>query len=545
MRLFFFFSLCMLLVACKNEIHPELDKADAMLVSSPDSSLVLLEKLKDEYPFMNEADRAYFGLLYYRALDGNRMSIKNNPQLEFSFNYYERRGQKHNLAYCHFYKARALVTERDYTGATKNLLKAEDLASKCDDANLSGKIYFSFAQIYAYQLHYEQSIDYYNKSLVNFEKANDSINIAKVYIMMNEIYMCMYKFDTGIEHGKKALKCTSDSIMIGDAYNAIGIAYYFHKGMDSAKLDSARYYISKSLDYPYYDTNLSMRIYNMGRTHYTSGNRDSAEYYLNKALEHPIDIYFEWEVYTLLMKIATEKKENEKIKPYMERIQECRDSISKLDTQTDIEVVKQIHETNKQTDEIKYHRIILFAGAIFLLLIGLTITYVLYQRAKHRQSTAEKYKIKMKEKHELLIKKHEQLERTREMQVSEIKNELQNRRTELAEIWRKSNFEEREKITRIIYNKVFDYENEAVFLERMNRLLNNLPNKLLDEYPNITFKEILWCCLFILKVPTNDILSILEYKQSSFYKFKQRLGNKLGYTAMKDLEEMLYKKVEL
>ena len=535
----------MLLVACKNEIHPELDKADAMLVSSPDSSLVLLEKLKDEYPFMNEADRAYFGLLYYRALDGNRMSIKNNPQLEFSFNYYERRGQKHNLAYCHFYKARALVTERDYTGATKNLLKAEDLASKCDDANLSGKIYFSFAQIYAYQLHYEQSIDYYNKSLVNFEKANDSINIAKVYIMMNEIYMCMYKFDTGIEHGKKALKCTSDSIMIGDAYNAIGIAYYFHKGMDSAKLDSARYYISKSLDYPYYDTNLSMRIYNMGRTHYTSGNRDSAEYYLNKALEHPIDIYFEWEVYTLLMKIATEKKENEKIKPYMERIQECRDSISKLDTQTDIEVVKQIHETNKQTDEIKYHRIILFAGAIFLLLIGLTITYVLYQRAKHRQSTAEKYKIKMKEKHELLIKKHEQLERTREMQVSEIKNELQNRRTELAEIWRKSNFEEREKITRIIYNKVFDYENEAVFLERMNRLLNNLPNKLLDEYPNITFKEILWCCLFILKVPTNDILSILEYKQSSFYKFKQRLGNKLGYTAMKDLEEMLYKKVEL
>lgn len=61
----------------------------------------------------------------------------------------------------------------------------------------------------------------------------------------------------------------------------------------------------------------------MGRIYYSALDKNSAEYYLNKALTYPIDIYFEEEVYTLLMKIATYKEETDKIKSYMEKIKQC------------------------------------------------------------------------------------------------------------------------------------------------------------------------------------------------------------------------------
>jgi len=543
MRVFFFLYICVLFTACEKVVYYELNKADRIMLSSPDSSLIILENLKTEYSHMDEANKAYFGILYFQALDRNGLSFDDSSQLEFSFRYYEQVKEKRYLAYCYLYKAKTFLSARNYVKATENLLKAKDLASACDDAGLSGRIFFFLARISSYQLHYEQSIDYYKKSLDNYEKIKDNNSIAKVYIMLNEVYMCLYKFETGIEYGKRALECAPDSVLQGDAYNSIGITYYFFGGHvdDYAYLDSARYYIGKSLDYPYYGTNKSMRTYNMGRTCYTSKDRDSAEFYLNKALEYPIDIYFEEEVYTLLMKIAVEKKETDKIKPYMAKVKICQDSLYKLEQQTDIKVVEQIHETHKQTDEIWYHRLILFIGAIVLLLIGLAIIYILHQRAKQRRMIAEKYKVRMEEKHKLLIKKNEQLGEIRKTQINEINAEIQSVYIKYAEERRVAGFEKRERITRMIYNEVLSLEDENTFIEKMNQRLNNFPDKLLEKYPNITFKEILWCCLFILKVPTPDVLSILEYRQSSFYKFKQRLGNKLGYAIMKDLEEMLHR----
>ncbi|MCD8176068.1 MAG: hypothetical protein LUE98_01010 [Tannerellaceae bacterium] len=107
----------------------------------------------------------------------------------------------------------------------------------------------------------------------------------------------------------------------------------------------------------------------------------------------------------------------------------------------------------------------------------------------------------------------------------------------------KSSFEQRQKIDRIVFDEVLHLQDEKAFITKMNHILNALPDKLKEKFPEITYKEIVFCCLLMLKLSSNEIAFILEYKQTSLYKFKQRLIKKLGFATSKEFEQMLYNKM--
>ena len=151
----------------------------------------------------------------------------------------------------------------------------------------------------------------------------------------------------------------------------------------------------------------------------------------------------------------------------------------------------------------------------------------------------------LEQKDELLEKKDELLDKKHELLLQNFLNEWKQIKIKYSTVRKKANFAEREQIDKKVYNEVFCFENEAIFTDKMNKALNHLPDKLKTDYPNITHKEIIWCCLFMLQIPTTDISLILDYKQSSLYKFKQRLGKKLGFSSLKDFEQMLQDKTDI
>jgi len=74
----------------------------------------------------------------------------------------------------------------------------------------------------------------------------------------------------------------------------------------------------------------------------------------------------------------------------------------------------------------------------------------------------------------------------------------------------------------------------------MDVILNNLVSKLRTRYPALTTKEIIWCCLYILHIPTTDIYLLLDYKVDSLMKMKQRLAEKVNVAGVIQLYDFLY-----
>lgn len=517
-----------------------------------DSSLVILKNLEESYDDMSDADKALFAMLYIQARDKNSEKIEHDERLEYAIQYFTQTKQKDRLAYCYLYTARIYAHTRDYENTSKNLLKALELAKVSNDFSLLGKIYVDIGRISSFQDHFEDALEYYHKSIIYFEKTNEFKNIAGIYTLIGSIHEYLEKSDSAIYYNKAALSVTSDSIVEGDVLNNLAYIYY-----NMERYDSAVYYSKQSIQYPFFDTNMSMRLYNLARTYYMMEETDSAEYYMHKASEEDMDIYYKDEIYRLAIGIAIQKGESEVIPHYMNELVHIEDSIARLSRQADIKTVEKLQAVNEHSEKVRSQRTILLAAAILVFIISLAIVYLLYKRFRLKKKAAEQYKIELEEKHEelevrteqleetheLLEQKQEQIKKTVQIQIQEINQELDKASDKYADTRKKANLMQREAIRKEIFEEVLMFNNEKGFIDKMNKTLNHLPEKLQEQYPDINYKEVAWCCLFLLKIQTNDIALILEYTQSSLYKFKQRLGKKLGCTCMKDFEQMLYDKL--
>jgi len=513
------------LYSCRHNVEGDLNRAEQLVETNPDSALIIVQDLRDKYTQMPGDEKALFGLLYCQLLQKEDEEIPVEL-IDFSIEYYTNTNQKLRLSYAYLYKGRVFKRKRRYGEAIQNYLKALEYVDNKKDDTLLGKVYFDLGQIATYQNESDKALEYFKQSGIHLEKANEVGNLAKVYLVMGLLYQAINDFDASIRFSIKALEATTDSTVMGDVMNGIGSSYYFKE-----QPDSALYYIRQSLRYPYYSTNKSQRLYNLSNVYTFLNQYDSALVYVNQALQLPIDIYIEEECYRVLINIAIAKDDKANLPKYISLRQACMDSIRHLEQQPNINLLEQLYQSGIKTEEVEYQRLYLIFAIAVLLLIGAIIFARLHNHNRRKQHQANTYKIELEKKHELLL--------------SELYDELEHTRAKYAEVRKKGNFEQREQIEKTIYNEVLHVDDEKAFTDKMNRVLNRLPEKLKSDYTDITYKEILWCCLFILQFSTSDISLIMDYKQSSQYKFKQRLSKKLNLNTAKDLEEMLHQKVSV
>jgi intein/homing endonuclease len=79
------------------------------------------------------------------------------------------------------------------------------------------------------------------------------------------------------------------------------------------------------------------------------------------------------------------------------------------------------------------------------------------------------------------------------------------------------------------YNELLHIQDAALFFCEMDKSYNNIVTKLQANAPDIKEKELIWCCLQLLDVPTHDMLILLDYESvNSLKRMKGRLAPKLG-----------------
>lgn len=96
-----------------------------------------------------------------------------------------------------------------------------------------------------------------------------------------------------------------------------------------------------------------------------------------------------------------------------------------------------------------------------------------------------------------------------------------------------------------LYNNALYLSSWEDFNREMNHAFNNIIVVLNTEYPTITRKEIVRCCLHLLDIPHTDRMLLLELSSDSLYKLKQRMAQKLNLKSTKELDPFLSARTEI
>lgn len=503
----------------------EIKTAERIMESDPDSALHILQHMHTEKLMMTSSDRALYGLLYFNALDKNKLTLQPDSLINFSLEYYQNSNDKPRRAACFFYKARMYKSKLRYEEATTLYLKALDNSQDKKDYNMLGKIYGDLGDICAVQKDFKESREKFKLAINCFNHAGKTIDASYRLLDIGRTYHFAKDYKIALKYYRLALAQTKDSILCGVALQEIGSNYYWSK-----QYDSAQFYLRRSLLFPYKTTNYAIRCYNLADLFFDIEKYDSAYLYASIALKHPANFFTQRDCYRILANSEFKRGNFKQMAIFMTQYQACSDSVRKVETQTKTTVLEDIHQTSEAASKTKKYLIILGWMLPLIVLISLYILYRLRKRNKGKEKQLEEAEVQIVQKQNLL--------------VDSLIQKIEDSRVLHAAAYKKAALPQREQMDKELYNSCLHINDWDVFKKLMNKTFNDIITTL--EYINsdLTRKDLIWCCLFLLDVPTTDLVLVLEIQPVSLYKLKQRLSQKLNLNNVKELELFLKTKSE-
>ncbi|MEI6554468.1 MAG: tetratricopeptide repeat protein [Paludibacter sp.] len=497
----------------------EMKTAERIMDSNPDSALHILQRMHPNQSIL-DADRALYGILLFQALDKSNKPLQPDSVINFSVRYYEQTNDKVHLGIAYYFKARLYKLLYQYDKATELYLKSLDILQN-KNLELLGKIYSDLGDICSMQMDYKSALSKHLTSYDCFIKAGDSTSANYKMLDVGRIYRLLKDYKTAKIYYNKVLLSTKDSFLHGSAYQEIGINF-----CDAQKYDSAELFLLKSLKYPYKGNNYSIRNYKLADIYFEMSKFDSATVYALNSLKYQANFITKRECYRILANSSYSLGDFKQMAIYMSKFQECTDSVRLVENQTKTSVLENLHETSGAVSKSKRFLIILGIIIFIISLLSFVIVFTLRRKSRKKQLQLEKTEEKLTEK-QLFLKDN-------------LIQKIEENKALNANAYKKANLRERETIYKEIFNNSLHLDNWDTFRKLMNKTFNNLISVLESRCPEINHKEIIWCCLFLLGVPTNDMIIILDCQQRSLYKMKQRLTQKLHLSTTTELEQLLH-----
>jgi tetratricopeptide (TPR) repeat protein len=523
-RLYLLFTLfCFIFVGCSLTPN-EMKSAEEIMETYPDSALHILQHIQSVNT-MSDKDRALYGLLYFQALDNNNKTLQPDSLIAFSFDYYLDHKANGRLASCYYYKAKLFKTKQRFDDATIAYLKALDLIQdKKENYLLLGKIYADMGDICSIQFNFNEALKKSQESFSYFTKAGDKINASYRTIAIGKVYRNLKNFRKAYYYYRLALTQCTDSLVRGFAFQEIGLNFYGKK-----KYDTAQFYIKKSLKFPYVGSNYAIRHNTLAELFFIKEQFDSAYKYSNLALKYPSTFYIQRESYRILTNSEYNRGNLKQTSLFMYKYQDYGDSVRKIESQTKISILENVHDTTQTSSKTKQYLVVLAWVIPLILLISSIVVVRLRKRNRDKETKLGK---ELEEAEVQITKKQSLL-------VENLKQKIVEIRASQASAYKKATLPQREQMDKDLYINCLHVNDWDAFKKLTNSTFNNIITVLETTSPGLTHKELIWCGLFLLDVPTQDIALILESQTGSLYKLKQRLALKLNLKTTKELDQLL------
>jgi len=517
-----FSVICLFMLGCSLTTS-ELKIAEQIMETAPDSALTILRNIQPNQLTTSD-DKALYGLLLFQALDKNKLTLKPDSLINFSIDYYQNNNDKHHLANAYFFKARTYKYAQHYDEATLLYLKALDNCEDNKEYALLGKIYADMGDICYMQGEYKKSRGKYLLSANCSIRERKNVDVSYRLLDIGRTYSAVNQFKFADNYYRQAFNRTKDSVLLGVSLQEIGVNYYWAK-----QYDSAQYYLRKSLLSPFEGFNYAVRCYTLADLYFKIEQYDSANHYATVALEHPSNFFTQRECYRVLANTEYMKGDLNKMGYYMTQFQSCTDSVRKIESQTKTTILERIHQSTQTVVKTQSYLAVLEWIIPIVILLGFFSLFMFRKQNKEKEYQLEQQ----------LNQKQLQLIENKSLFRSNVMKTIEDTKILQATTFKRASLVEREVLIIELYNSCLHTDNWEEFVLLMNQTFNNLIVALETRHPDITRKELTWCCLNLLNVERNEMALVLSCKMGSLYKLKQRLVQKTGLTSTKELDALL------
>ncbi len=227
-------------IGCKDESDATylIDRAESLLKSDPDSSLILLDSIAVPDNLSGKL-LARWCMLSGKVADTLYTDLPYVQQLRRAQAYYEDHGTKQEQAKIGLYLGRSYVEDKENEKAMKVYLQALDIALRSEDYNQAGYICSYMGDLYDFKGDYLLGKDKYKEAESYFRKAGNMRSSAFALQDIGRMYAFSDSLDIALTFLLKAdtiIVEVGDSSDIGTIYNGIGNIYNMLDNKELAKL---------------------------------------------------------------------------------------------------------------------------------------------------------------------------------------------------------------------------------------------------------------------------------------------------------------------
>lgn len=535
----FLIVLCITLNAChKSDIIPQLQLADSLMLSKPDSALNLLRSFSiQEIP--SKSAKAMYALLLTQALDKNYIQHQNDSIISIAIDYYKNKDNNNLKAKSYFYLGRVYQDNEEYVKATEAYLTV--LKSTPTDKTFILQVYNNLAMCYENQEFYIQAIKTYKESYSTAELLKDKYGILHATRGLGNIYAIQDDEDSALTYYQTSLAIAQS---INDSIWQTAILCDIAKVYDNLGMHiEAKKNIEHALKYAPYNTSFSSIYFWKGIILRNLEETDSAICYLSKAKINA-DIYAKASIYQTLYEIDKKRKKYEQAILYNDTALVYYDSIQKMVHHTEINSLIKKHSTEmyEQRIESQYQK----DKAVLIICILLTISFAIFILMYISNRNKIKYiylqQLLMKNQTEKAVLKEEIKTISHTNKINEQKYiDIVNKRFELwhqslqtcvrlfktTTSYKKIQLIETSKIKR---EKGVSQEDISLIYQEINEVFTEAMQELLNQYPNLTQEDLYYCILNYLQL-SNDTIKKCMRVESQYalnqrkYRIRKQLSN--------------------
>lgn len=531
-----FCQVCIVCVlwACNDSQQTDLLlRAERMLETSPDSSLLLLKEIDSKR--LDRVHGAFYALLYTEALDKNGEKITSDSLLSIALEYYGKRGNSVALAKCYYYLGCNHWELEEWDKAVDSYVNAESIALDFSAYNLLGLIYGRLGRLYTRQFNIEKALDVYGKCIANFSKSENIKNKAIVLSEKGRVFLYFQQYDSAINYLKfseELLREQRDTQALNACLNLQGYLWLKSGNIEQAK---------KTIDL----NEITSGQYTLLSDIYLAEKKlDSAEYYLNLALMSINDKRQQIGLFQKLAKVVLVRDEKEKAVDYLFRRCAVTDSVYQGFVENSVEKWRTNSRYERAQKEaiasrlkaVSSQRLLGIVSVLFLIVISV---YQFLHNRRRKKLYEYRFLIQQLQISETNLKNL--LERQIEEKIVQLQVFFERRVEILKNLIGLSLFDVN-KLRKKLPDIELSSEDWQLLKEGLDASMNGIVNCIENDCPDLTEDDRRYCYLYYAGFSAQEIAILLNVHIDSIYKKRNRIRQRLhlGYNVTLEnfLEEL-------
>jgi len=544
------FIIGILLFSCNNNQQYEgrIKSIETIIEEHPDSALIILDSVMLNCS-LNEKNRNRLQLLRVQAKDKSYRDITSDTIIFDVREYFIEKRDHKRAALSSFYCGRVLQEQSKDKEALNEYIIAEEFSQKSNNNNLKALIYSSMGSVFLKQFILSEAKIYFLKAADYFHTAENSRNEIITYNNIGNVCLMNSENDSAFFYYQKGLalaESVKDSVQMSMLRMSIGITYRqqenYGKAIDNFALSAK--VLPESSD-------KSKLLLNLSKTFYDVGEIDSAKYYIKKSLsltKEDGDIFVKANIYKTLSKIEELTNNYQQSLIYHKKYTETLEKILDENNNKEILELKKKYQYEQFENEnnklkIKQQKIFLIF-AIILLLIVLIAVYFYIKSVKNKKIALEKQNeiLDAEKKIYQLI----EMSKSFDNENNSFRDILLHhfdilRKAATLEKYVKGDSPQEQRLIKLFNEIVYGQTtlNWDQMYKTMNRIHNGLFERLHDKYPSLDEIEFRICSLTYANFTCAEIGIVIGLSANTVQMKRSIIRKKLGVESQGNIQSFL------